>query len=381
MTVNNNKVHKKKNRQTLLKKHLLLTLFSVAFGTTSAQAELYFSAKIAGPVTNVFSVNQQGDIDKITKNHRWRDLEHNVSPQGLISFSSNRASKEKTRQPNKKENFHIFILDPANNKLSQISKLNGQEKRPKFSTNGKQLAFIRSVANQHSLIIYDLANKSEKTLLTTNDIYDFSWHPVTQKIAVTTSNKQDAKIITIDLATSTNKLLITTPLVKKQQENYLYTAINWSPDGKKLAYIIHPLHKKQTRSVNLFDVDKQQHQQLSPIHIQAQAPISWSKNSDKLLYSALVNYQQYYDENIHKKVYQGGMHIFTSDLLGNHQQITQGDYLFKHPIFSPKEDKIAYLYAEQLNARTLTLKTMTINGKERKTLHPSVAKQATLQWQ
>ena len=119
---------------------------------------------------------------------------------------------------------------------------------------------------------------------------------------------------------------------------------------------------------------------ISNINIEVQEPITWSSNSDTLLYSALVNYQQYYDDTTHKKVYLGGMHIFSSDLLGNTAQLTQGDHLFKQPIFSPDEKHIAYLYADKLNARTLQLNTMLADGSKQQVLRQSVAKNAVLQW-
>jgi Tol biopolymer transport system component len=112
-----------------------------------------------------------------------------------------------------------------------------------------------------------------------------------------------------------------------------------------------------------------------------QAPITWSSNSDSLLYSALVNYRQYYDDNIHKKVYLGGMHIVNSDLIGNNKQLTKGDHLFKQPVFSPDEKHIAYLYADKLNARTLQLNTMLADGSTQQLLRQGVAKNAVLQWQ
>jgi Tol biopolymer transport system component len=74
------------------------------------------------------------------------------------------------------------------------------------------------------------------------------------------------------------------------------------------------------------------------------------------------------------------MHIFNSDLVGNTTQLTQGDNLFKQPVFSPDEKRIAYLYADKLNARTLQLNTMLADGSKQKVLRQGIAKNAELQW-
>ena len=151
---------------------LVFSILTAVFVTGTAQAEIYFSAKIAGPVVNVFSVNEQGVVNKITDNKRWRDLEHNVSVNGLVSFSSNRKESDKILRKRQAEDYNIYIVDPATKQLSQISKQLAQEQQPKFSPSGNQLAFIRVDKKQQSLVIYDLATKKEKILSTAEVIYD-----------------------------------------------------------------------------------------------------------------------------------------------------------------------------------------------------------------
>lgn len=377
MSINN----KKKSFALATKKYLCYLILSKLLFSYSVQAKIYYSAKVAGPVINVFSINEQGDINKITDNNRWRDLEHNVSVNGLVSFSSNRKKSDKISRQRQAEDYNIYLLDPKNNQLSQITTQPSQEQQPSFSPTGTKLAFIRVDKSQQSLVVYDLKTKTEKTLATSKVIYDFSWSPNGKKIVFVDNTKDSANLITVNVETLISDTLLTTTTNNNSKKmESIYVAPSWSPNGKYIAYIVHPLKQGISRTLHLYQLDAKRSQLISQTDIQVQAPLTWSKNSDTLLYSALVNYQQFYDESIHKKVYVGGMHIFNSDLLGNNQQLTTGDHLFKQPIFSPDESQIAYLYADKLNARTLQLKRMKFDGSEVKTLGKNIAQNAKIQW-
>ena len=360
---------------------LVFSIFTAVFVTGTAQAEIYFSAKIAGPVVNIHSVNELGLVNKITDNKRWRDLEYDVAINGLISFSSNRKNTDKILRQRQAEDYNINILDPKDNQLSKITTQSSQDQQPEFSPAGTEVAFIRVDKNQQSLVVYDLKTKTEKTLAISKVIYDFSWSPNGKRIVFSNSSKNSANLLMVNVDTLMTEIILTatTNENSKKLEN-LYVVASWSPDGKYIAYIVHPLKKDISRSLHVYQLDTKKSQLISQTDIQVQAPLTWSKDSDTLLYSALVNYQQFYDETVHKKVYLGGMHIFNSDLLGNNQQMTQGDHLFKQPIFSPDEKQIAFLYADKLNARTLQLNSMQRDGSEIKTLGKGIAQNAKIQW-
>ncbi len=360
---------------------LMLFSFWMSLACSVAKADIYYSAKVFGPVINIHAIDDQGQVKKITNNNRWRDLDHDVAVNGLISFSSNRKNSNKILSKRATENFNIFIVEPGSNKLSQISQQSSQEQQPRFSPTGDKLAFIRIDRKQQSIVLYDLTTKQEKTLLSTNIIYDFAWSPNSQNIVCSSKNQHSANITVIDITSLTSKVIVNTEHKQKDKKpQQLFVAPSWSPDGKYIAYIAHPLTKKSNRTLNIVQLSTQTIQVISPTNVQVQAPITWSKNSKNLLYSALVNYQQFYDEQMHKKVYLGGMQIFSSDLHGNNQQLTQGEHLHKQPVFSPDEKHIAYLFADKLNARTLQLHSMQIDGSRVKMLGNGLAQNARLQW-
>lgn len=368
-----------------IKKVIRYSLISSSLFSALAQADIYYSEKVAGPIVNVFSVNKQGIKKNITNNTQVRDLDHHVSSSGLISFSSNRKDNYKPsnyKAPRQAENYNIFILDPYSQKLTQVTSETTQEQLPRFSPSGNELAFIRSNKKQQDLVIYDLKSKQQRVINSAKYIFDYAWSPDGTKIAVSTQNTNNASLLIVDLQTLHKQVLVEDSVNKQQKTlSYIFDAPSWSPDGEYLAYINHPLKTGKNRELYVYHLKSTQNQLISDKAIQVQSPINWSKDNKRLLYSALVNYQQYYDQQIHQKVYLGGMHIFSSDLSGNSKKMTQGDHLFKHPIYSPDESSIAFLYADKLNARTLQLKTMKLDGSEQKTLSESVFKSAKLQWQ
>jgi Tol biopolymer transport system component len=388
---------------------------------SDTQADIYYSAKVAGPVINIHAINYLGQVTKITNNKRWRDIEHDVASNGLISFASNRKISTVNAGSRRQENYRIFVKNRKTEELLQISQQYEQARQPQFSPRGDQLAFIALEEQQQTLIVYDLVKKSHIALASAKRIYNFAWSPDNQRIALSSQDNKFASLAIVNSKDLTTQAIVSAainqnesqkkspqntqgafqntqksisrstqvsvqipPLLNQanmKQVEQLFVAPTWSPDGNYIAYISHPLTKQSSRALLVYELAKQKIQRISDVNIQVQAPMTWSSNSDSLLYSALVNYRQYYDDNIHKKVYLGGMHIFNSDLTGNNKQLTKGDHLFKQPVFSPDEKHIAYLYADKLNARTLQLNTMLADGSTQQLLRQGVAKNAVLQWQ
>ena len=74
------------------------------------------------------------------------------------------------------------------------------------------------------------------------------------------------------------------------------------------------------------------------------------------------------------------MQIFLSDRSGNARQLTQGEGRHGAPVFSPDGRRIGFLFAETLDARTLSVRTMDLEGREVRELHQRVAPESLLQW-
>ncbi|PCK07593.1 MAG: hypothetical protein COA42_13490 [Alteromonadaceae bacterium] len=362
------------------------SLLASPFLLSDAHADLYFSAKVAGPVTNIYSVNDDGKLNKLTDNIRWRDLEHNVSSKGLVAYASNQEKSTAVNMQRKSENFNIYLLNPADGKSIALTTSTDQERTPKFSPDGSQLAFISGGAEGQTLKVMDLKSKKVKALSSGVEIYDFSWSPSAERIVLAKTNGEQSTIDVVTLSTGASKEIISVPMKKPAEKNGksdffgLVTSASWSPKEDNIAYILHPYKKNVSRQLHLYNLKTKKTVNISGNKVQVQAPIDWSDDGEQLLYSALVDYKYYYNEQTHRKVYEGGMHVFLSDLSGNGKQITSGDHLFKHPVFSPDEKQIGFLYADELRNRTLALKTMKIDGGDQKTLNSQVAQSGSLVW-
>ena len=369
--------------------NLTLTALTVAFLLTlpAAHADLLFVSKVMGPIANIYSVNESGQLTKITDNILWRDMEPDIATNATVAFMSNREENTKIDMRKRSENFNIFLHHSQDNRIQQITNTTGQELSPKFSPDDSSLAYLRDLQGKRELCVWSIKDKRETVVVAAERIFGYSWSPDSQKIAYAAKQNKQSTLSTIDLASSKTEVLYTFSKKtigdrNKDTNNQAQEIVSpqWSPDGKKIAFISHPLFHGAERKLMAFNLSTKTTHVVSSQGAQVQEPINWSRDSQRLLYSALVGYKFYYDDKSHKKVYRGGMHIFLSTLGGNTTQLTQGDHLFKKPVFSPDEKRIGFLYADTLASRTLILKTMKLDGQDEKVLHSSVAQQSSLIW-
>lgn len=338
-----------------------------------------------GPVSNIYSADSEGNVTKLTDNNLWRDITPDVSTDGKIAFSSNRYDNPSIDIRRKSEDLNIFIMDKNGSNIRQLTDSPKQEVNPQFSPNAKLLAYLIRDDSGFELALLDLMTGEIKSLATAQTIPGFSWSPDNKTIAYAEINQNNSALKVVNIKEGTTRTIINT--VFNQHENENNTALvniqiasaQWSPDGKNIAYIRHPI-TKDPRSLYVYNVDNNNDKQVSVVNAQVQSPIDWSKDGKRMLYSALVDYKFYYDETTYRKVYKGGMHIFLADLDGNNRQLTQGDHLFKYPVFSPNEKYIAYLYADKLDERTLSLRMMDTEGTLIKELDHTVAQRSSLEW-
>lgn len=162
-------------------------------------------------------------------------------------------------------------------------------------------------------------------------------------------------------------------------EGRIISNAQWSPDGKKIAFIL-AATTEQKRELQVLDLWSKTVTAVSRPTVQVQQPVSWAPNSGSVLYSALVNYNFYFDEKTQRKVYEGSMQIYLSNLHGEITQLTEGERMHNRPVFSPDGKKIAFLFGPSLGERTLALHTLDLQDKQRQQHYDRVAGDSYLFW-
>lgn len=365
-------------------------MFAVFLAVSSmAQGdELIFSARVMGPVSNIYGVSTDNALRKITENIRWRDIDADVSVQGTVVFSSNREEDERINIHRRSESFDLYIADDSG-AVTALTDTPRNEMLPRFSPDGKRVAFVRA---RQQLVLLELASRRERLLYEAGEILDFDWAPDGLGVAVAARDRQRGVILqlrcTADcLAGSLN------PRVLKQfsrlQKSDATQAVDdeissfgsvdhlrWSPGGKTLAFIFHP-DGKAARSLHLLSLEDGESTRISDESQQVQSPLSWSPDGHSLLYAALVNYRFYFDETAQKKVYRGAMQVFRSEVDGRVQGLTNNAVAARAPVFIG-ENRIAYLHADQLAARQYALVVRDLDLGNERTMFDAVAPDSRL---
>jgi Tol biopolymer transport system component len=141
--------------------------------------------------------------------------------------------------------FHIWLMKPDGTGLRQLTTGHGDDREPRFSPDGKTIAFAsdRAFKGSYDIWTVDVGNGSLKQITTSeNDEYEPAWSPDGKQIAyvngvfvagpVGVGGVQGRTIEAIDLATGATHVLASTKGMPGRLESP-----SWSADGKKLAYV------------------------------------------------------------------------------------------------------------------------------------------------
>ena len=349
-----------------------------------ARAEIFFMSRTIGPSTNIYSVNEKDAITKITDDSKWRDMRADISSGGQIVFMSNRKEQVKIDLNKTSETYNIFTVDTKNKEVKRITDGPNNKESPVFSPDAKFIAYAEKVASGRKLNVRDVEGKKQKTLLSVPSILDYAWSPDGESLVYVSVEESKSVLGIVDVDTGENRTLLSLSLSQKKEEEdntnlEQVASAQWSPDGSKIAFITSALGRN-SRYLKVLNLESNKITKLSPDNMHVQSPVDWSNNSQSILYSALKDYNYYYDEKKYKKVYEGSMQIFLTDLSGKSRQLTEGEFLHNRPVFSPDEKKIAFLYSPNLGARTLSLLTMKLDGSDQKQLYDRVSSDSILEW-
>ncbi|MCW8128000.1 TolB family protein [Microbulbifer halophilus] len=339
-----------------------------------AVADIVFSAKVAGPVSNIYTLDDSYELHRLTDNIHWRDIEPDIAADDTVVFASNRTDETGVDLERRSENFNIYLV-AAGKKPRPIVTSARQDLKPRFSPDGKKVAFLRRGGDGVQLGLAARDGSSERELLSADDIFDYTWSPDGERVAVTLRRGEKFLLGTLGIATGDSSPAAVEIL--ESSDGTPPVNLSWSPDGRHLAYVRHPFDGG-SRSLWLRDLASGGERRISADGVEVQAAPSWSRDGQRLLFAALVDYSFHYDEQAHQKVYRGGMQLFSADIRGGSRQLTDGKALHRAPLFHAGENRIAFLHGQTLDARSLALGSMDLESGEVRQLYDGVAQRSAL---
>jgi len=348
---------------------------TTSHSSATAAGQLTFVQKKMGPVTQLQRVSPTGSSGPVLVSERWRDLQPHWSPQGTLVFMSNRHGRDQIHLDKDRERLQIFLLDPGNAEPELISDTDDSAVSPRFSRSGGAVAYIHARPGNAALEVVELDTRVATPVTRARDILDYAWAPDGRALVVAVFNPGRSRLEFVAAPGERDPEL---PDLQPEERGSVITGVSWSPDGSAVAYIVNS--PDRARRLYLYDLKTGQRRRLSNPEHHVQNPVQWSADGDDLLYAALVDFDFHYDEAQREQVYEGSMQIFLSDRSGNARQLTQGEGRHGAPVFSPDGRRIGFLFAETLDARTLSVRTMDLEGREVRELHQRVAPESLLQW-
>src|SRR5690349_20244965 len=93
-----------------------LTLLLAA---NTVDADIMFTAKVMGPVTSVYAVDESGKLKKITNEDRWRDMDPDWR-KGWVTFSSDREKNPKIDMYKTSEDYNVYVVKDSGKSLKKI---------------------------------------------------------------------------------------------------------------------------------------------------------------------------------------------------------------------------------------------------------------------
>jgi len=335
-----------------------------------SRADILFSAKIAGPVANLYRIGRDDKLQQLTDNIRWRDLDADISAAGTIVFSSNREPNPHIDLNRRSEKFHLYSTADGN-AVAALTSGEGDERMPLFAPGSDSFAFVRRAGERQQLMLL-APGQAPRKLFSAREILDYSWAPDGRRLCVAWRDGSESALRVVNLDGSAGDTLL-------RGKGDWIVAARWDPQGRRIALVRHPQGRGERRLM-LFDPDSGREWQLSPAAAQVQQAPDWSPDGRRLVYAALLGYGYRYDETTQRKLYTGSMQLLQSDTSGETRQLSGGGGLHKAPVYSPDGKQIAFLYAERLDARTLELHTMNADGSGERRRFPEVAQRSGLRW-
>ncbi len=209
---------------------LIATIVFLMSVSTIASSKIVFTSNMEGNY-EIYVMDDDGtNIERIT-HHPDNDFLPRWSPNGKqIAFE-----REKIRQPNQnQQQFDIVLMNRDGSRQQQITIHKGMHIQPQWSPDGKQIAFASSWGGGMNLYTIDIETREVKQLtkkLNGGALNMQDWSPDGKSIAYTGPSPQGWNTIYLTDANGNTQR----QLLPGKEGTYRYS-FQWSSDGRKMLY-------------------------------------------------------------------------------------------------------------------------------------------------
>lgn len=232
---------------------------------------VYFVSNRNNDYWNIYTIKTDGtDIVKITSDTR-RNYSPHMSKNGQnIVFVSSRHQHE-----------DIYTMKFNGTDVKRLTeKLNLSNDNPKWSPDGKKIAFVSFSGNPKSpkadIYLINADGTGLTTLTNTGDNFAPDWSPDGKKMLIVSSRTGHEEIYTLNLANNEFKQIT--------QLKAEIGAPRWSPDGTKIVFMINKDHKSS--HICIMSADGTKLQEMTTKEWPYNYVPSWSPDGKNIIYVA-----------------------------------------------------------------------------------------------
>ncbi len=180
------------------------------------------------------------------------------------------------------EDFDLYLKQIGGEKPLRLTDIEGDERSPTWSTDGRQLAFIRTIGNTISLNIIPTLGGSEREIVRyeNREIQEVKWSPSGKYLAI---SAQRAPFSSFSLYLISTETLNIRELTRPPDYHYgdLYPA--FSEDESKIAFVRSIMQPAQ--DIFMVDVESGEVERLTRMN-QRVGGLDWDHEKDELLFSS-----------------------------------------------------------------------------------------------